>query len=74
MSAQLDFHPETGHQAWLAAMLAKAAAEAGSSGGPGSASRRSIPAPVLSKQQHPRGEQILTSSPHLKVGEEVNSR
>lgn len=29
MSSQLDFHPETGHQAWLAATLAKAAAEAG---------------------------------------------
>jgi hypothetical protein len=29
MSAQLDFHPETGHQAWLAETLAKAAAEIG---------------------------------------------
>jgi hypothetical protein len=29
VSAQLDFHPETGHQSWLVEALAKAAAEAG---------------------------------------------
>ncbi|WP_243859913.1 aminoglycoside phosphotransferase [Amycolatopsis arida] len=29
MSAQLDFHPETGHQAWLVEVLAEAAAQAG---------------------------------------------
>ncbi|MGH3950149.1 MAG: aminoglycoside phosphotransferase [Pseudonocardiaceae bacterium] len=28
MSSQLDFHPETGHQAWLVEMLSKAAADA----------------------------------------------
>jgi len=49
MSAQLDFHPETGHQAWLAETLAKTAAVVGAtiSGEPVFGWReRTISAPV----------------------------